>query len=106
MTNRTDGSKSPDHVSVGVVRERFDWTDVSPSTAVLETVKKATGTDPTELAPLYEYVDPDSLDSMCAHTTPNEASVRVSFDYSGVHVSVASDGLVAVCPSDTPVEFR
>jgi len=36
----------------------------APSDAVVLTVAAVTGTPPTELDPLYEYVDPDCLDAV------------------------------------------
>lgn len=69
----------------------------SPSERVIDAVATATGTEPTDLEPLFVAIDPDSLDALFEPTPYNE-SVRgsVSFDWAGCHVEVSSDGRVDV----------
>ena len=47
-----------------VMRSEFDWTDVAPSTAVIEVIAEAAGRDPIALEPLYASVDPEALDRL------------------------------------------
>ena len=42
-----------------MTRMEFDWTEIAPSTAVIELLAEESGQDPTELEPLYESVDPE-----------------------------------------------
>ena len=73
--------------------------DTTPvSQRVVERVADATDTDPTELAPLYGYVDPDSLDRLFAATGPRTVRTegRVTFRWAGCRVVVHADGTVDV----------
>lgn len=68
-----------------------------PSICVVETVADALETDPTELGPLYEAVDPDALDRL--FEAPHRfASGRVTFRFEGCNVTVDADGWVVVSP--------
>nr|WP_161605563.1 HalOD1 output domain-containing protein [Natronorubrum sulfidifaciens] len=56
-----------------------------PSMAVVSLVAAVTDTDPLELEPLYNAVDPEALDSLCA--AGNSVST-LSFEYAGYTVVV------------------
>lgn len=80
-----------------MIREsrQLDWQEYEyPSTAVIELVAEATGRDQTELAPLYDHVDSDALDSLL--TGPSEGDLELSFDYDDVFVRVTGSGVVEV----------
>lgn len=47
-------------------------TDESPSHAVIRAITEVKGVDPTEMAPLYEVIEPDALDAMFDGTTQSE----------------------------------
>lgn len=79
----------------GVVHARYDWSSTSPSTAVVETVAVARDCEPTMLDPLYEYVDPEALDTF-VRSSESPADARVSFDYDGLTVTVRGSGDVVV----------
>lgn len=82
--------------STGWIRHEWDRSEL-PSTAVIDAVAAATNRDPTTMSQLYDYVDPDALDSLM--TPQNDGStnpVTVSFMYDGVAVRVDSRGWVAV----------
>ncbi len=66
--------------------------DGTPSVTVVNTVADVEGTSFTELPPLYEAVDPDALDAMCAGDT----SGRVTFEYHGYTVTVEANERVVV----------
>ena len=66
--------------------------ETPPSYAVIEAVAAATDRDPTELPPLQRTVDVDALDALLDGRT--DSSIRLSFEYAGVRVSVDRDGVV------------
>jgi len=71
---------------------RFDRDGLAPSVAVaviLETALDA------ETSPLFDYVDPDSLDAIVAGS---ETTVTVTFDVESATVTVHGDGRVFVRP--------
>lgn len=80
--------------------------DAVCATSVEETL--GDGTEPRAggidvAPPLYEYVDPDALESLYAHaqTHPETASWTTTFEYADATVSVTSAGTVTVEPGDT-----
>lgn len=77
-------------------RREFDWTEIAPSTAVIELIAEESGRDPTELDPLSEKIDPEALDQIvsCNGTNPHDHTVSVSFSFCGYAVVVESGGLV------------
>lgn len=72
----------------------------SVSRRVVEEVATVTETDPTDLDPLYEFVDPDCLDAIFAETTAGTG--HLSFPVNGRRVVVWADGTVEVDPADVP----
>lgn len=83
-----------------VVRKQYDWTTISPSSAVVETVSQALDRAPTSFGPLYEYIDPDALNTIVASTTPTDTAgaTVVSFRLGTHEVAVHGDGEVVVRP--------
>ena len=65
--------------------------------AVVEAVAEATGRDPTELNPLYEYIDGDNLDGLLRGA---DQEVTVSFDYGRVQVEISASGPLTVRVQD------
>lgn len=76
-------------------RTEYDWSRVSPSTAVLELVASISDEDPVDLEPLYDYVDPDALDALFDPDRGGPAS-SVTFEFDVDTVTVHGDGTVAV----------
>lgn len=68
--------------------------DVSPSEKVVKAVAAKTGTDPLELPPLYETIDPDALDALVESS--GERSLQLEFQFAGRHVVVDGTGGVGV----------
>lgn len=64
----------------------------SPSMHILDEMAAHTGSDPLELPPLYEVIDPDALDVLVSSTARGE----VSFTYEGYQVTVNCSGTVGV----------
>ncbi|EMA30450.1 HalOD1 output domain-containing protein [Halobiforma nitratireducens] len=72
----------------------LDYHHDSPSLRVVDAIADTTDTDPLELEPLYNIVDPEALDRLFKNDADVRASVR--FEYAGHTVEVRSDGTVLV----------
>lgn len=72
--------------------------DTDVSTTVVTAVARASGTDPTELPPLYEHVDPEALNALVTHNfnRPGHVDLTVTFTFNGYDVVVSDDGEVVV----------
>lgn len=70
----------------------------SLSTALADMVARVKGTDPTENGfRLYEFIDPESLDTLYEHSKRWEASDwRLEFSTGEERVVVRSDGFIRV----------
>lgn len=88
------------HEPTGTYRTRFDPADRLASEAVVSAVSTATGTDPTELPPIYDAVDPDALCTLFGSPTTGSGRIRgtVTFEYADNLVTVDSRGTVEVDP--------
>jgi hypothetical protein len=103
----TTSDRGEDHGSVtdadGDIQAEYDWSSVTPSTAVIETVAIATNREPTALEPLYKSVDVDALDALLAsdgfHSTGRVTTV--SFAFAGHDVTVQNNGVVVVQPTES-----
>ena len=61
----------------------------SLSVEIVRAVATETGEDPAALAPLYEYIDPDALESLFAPTNGTDRrGGTIEFTYDGHQVSV------------------
>jgi len=76
----------------------------SAAVRVTEEVAEREGTDPLDLEPLYEAVDPDALDAFCRTGGPDAS---VTFAYLGYRVTVDGTGEVDVTdPEDGTDVYR
>lgn len=100
-SERSDDEESPSDTR-GAIQAEFDWSEVSPSTAVVETVAIAVDSEPTVLEPLYETVDPDALDTLIRslETNSTDEDATVTFALDGHEVTVRRDGTVGVRPDE------
>lgn len=81
----------------------FDWADYEPiSSTVVETVARAAGVPPTDLAELHDCVEPLALDQLFQATCDGSRSTNghVTFEYAGYEVTVHSFGQVVVRDPD------
>lgn len=72
-----------------------------PSVSVVETVAEATGTEPANMQPLYEVVDPDALDELMEPDLDRPGlsrSIYVTFRFEDCDVAVHADGRTVVAP--------
>jgi len=87
---------SPEHEPV--VEHDTDQS-VAPSVAVIEAVGAVSNSEPTELPPLVETIDPDALNSL--FNSPDSAG-RVVFRYLEYTVAVSADRTVRVYAGTAP----
>lgn len=94
--NTTAGSASSNSI-----HHDFSGTQTA-SLAVIEAVAAVSGTDPIELPPLYDVVNPDALDAMFEpHDRREGSNLRVEFTYNGFDVVVREGPEVTVDLEDT-----
>ena len=55
---------------------------------IITAVAEASGVDPMALPPLYDVVDPDTIDAVMERS---DESFELSFDFADVHVAVTTD---------------
>lgn len=83
----------------GTYHAHHDWEDSqSLSTTVIEAVGVATDTDPVQMDPLYEALDPDALDALFRPRSDDgpRANGQVVFSLDGHDVAVHSHGNIIV----------
>lgn len=79
------------------VSATYDWSSVRPSTAVVEVYAVATNQDPSTVEPLFDFVDPDALDTLVRSNGAASADdTVVSFTLSGRRITVDGSGTVTV----------
>lgn len=81
-----------------VAQAKFNWNHSgSAPVAIVEAVASATGQQPTEMEPLSDVIDTDSLEELFASTrsTPRDTG-HVQFQYQGCYVQVSASGAVSV----------
>ncbi|MFC4990574.1 HalOD1 output domain-containing protein [Saliphagus infecundisoli] len=71
-------------------RQECDWAQTQPSVAVAYTIADLEERDVMELSPLYEYVDPQSLDALVSESR----EVTISFTAYGYLVQLTDSEVV------------
>ncbi|WP_225333048.1 HalOD1 output domain-containing protein [Halomicrobium urmianum] len=75
----------------------------SLSRSVVDRVAEAENSDPLDLDPLYEAIDPDALDALQSQTDDGRQSdCRIAFAYHGHTVIADSSGTVTLADEATP----
>lgn len=89
----------------GTLEERNGWyvTSYDPGTrtaseVVVFALAAIAGTEPEEIQPLHETVDPDALDELFAPTIDGRprASGQVTFTHDGYAVTLGHDGTLSI----------
>lgn len=76
--------------------------DGSVSISIVTAVASRRDVDPTELPPLYEWIDPDALDSLFEPTrSGGPRRGRLEFTYDGHDIVVECDGGVEITVDGT-----
>lgn len=86
----------------GTYRASFDGSSETVCQAVVSMVSAISKTNPTELPPLGETIDPDALGAVLYSSPSNQSQgdVHVTFWYADYEVTVHSYGIVAVRPGE------
>lgn len=91
MSNADDG----DEAFIG----SYDWTEISPTAAIVEAVASVDGSPQTALDPLYGTIDPDALTEL-VDGNDNSGDIEISFLFESYRVTVCGDGTVIVVSPD------
>lgn len=67
---------------------------------IVEAVARQTGTDPLELPPLFEAVDPDAIETLCGPHENGRCECTVSFEYADHTVKIAGTDVAVSAISD------
>ena len=88
------------HEPTGTYRTRFGTAGRLASEAVVVAVAAATRSDPLELPPLYDAVDPDALSDLFepSPTGAKRFEGTVTFEYADHLVTVEGEGTITVEP--------
>lgn len=70
----------------------MDMMGTPVSEQVVQTVANQSDTDELDLPPLFDTLDPESLDTLIREMNKGE----VSFEYEGYSITVTTDGVVEV----------
>ena len=71
----------------------------SPSHGVIRAIAAVKGVEPTDVDPLYHFIDPDALDAMFDDTTEaRESDICVSFRIEDSKIEVSGDRRITVRP--------
>ncbi|XVH30984.1 HalOD1 output domain-containing protein [Haloferacaceae archaeon DSL9] len=95
--NTKDEDDHPDETDVH--RRTFDPARDSVVRELIEALAAATETDPTELAVLAEFVDPEALDGLFRSRpggVTRDAEVHVEFIYEGYLVRIDGSGVITL----------
>ncbi|WP_276282006.1 HalOD1 output domain-containing protein [Halorussus caseinilyticus] len=104
MTNDTtvlpSGVEIERDESDGCYRARYDSTEHPTSTVVVTAVAAVTETDPLDLEPLRESLDPDALDDIFRRTPGGHVREEgcVEFSLAAHEVVVGAEGDVEIYP--------
>lgn len=85
------------------VVDRFADAEESLSVTIVQALADAADVDPTDLPPIYDYINPDAIDSLHLDTregAPTELSL--SFTVDNWNVFVSDDGQVRICDGTQP----
>ncbi|WP_225336089.1 HalOD1 output domain-containing protein [Halomicrobium urmianum] len=74
--------------------------DEAPSVAVVRTVCALTDTEPTDLEPLYETIDPEGLDGIFTGAKDTAGPKSLSFEFGGCDVTVTYDEIRVSLPDE------
>ena len=106
-TNVREHTKEADHSEAvaslsSSVSTMYDWANVEPTTAVVETTAAVTGCKPTDLDILHDVVDTGALNAFLrSNQSDDDDELRVSFDYHGCTVIARQNGRITVIPVDS-----
>lgn len=92
QVNKNDSQAKP------IVHTSVEWeqdTENTPVYAVVSAVAEVEDTDPVDLPPLYNAIDPESLNSLFTSQS-NPVAEQITFQYAGYSIVVRGSGEVEV----------
>ncbi|MFC6785402.1 HalOD1 output domain-containing protein [Halobaculum halobium] len=100
------GNMSVYCVCTPVVDTKYDSeSDRSATDAIVRALADAAGVDPTDIPPLFDYVDPDALNTLFDSSDRGTGGdTLLSFQVDTWNVFVRSDGRIRVCDATQPTE--
>jgi len=79
--------------------------DETPTAAIVQALERATGSDLTEISPLYNSIDTEALDRLFAeHPKAVDSEAVLSFQVDTWNVFIRADGHIRVCDATQPTE--
>lgn len=75
-------------------------TDAAPSETLVIGVADIAGVDPLDLDPLFDAVDPDSLDEFVESGAEPDVGGRMEFTFADHRINVHASGLFEIRPID------
>lgn len=79
--------------------------DRSPTDVIIEALAEAAGVDPEELPPLYEFIEPDAIDTLFdRHDGAEGSGALLSFTVDTWNVFLRADGRIRVCDATQPTD--
>ena len=86
------------------LRRAYNWSDTAPSLAAVEALASIENVEPTELVTelevtLYDYVDPNALDTLVQNGDSN--SVTITFDVDSYRFQFEGDELIVTEVTDS-----
>ena len=93
-------------VCTPVVDAKYNFeNDRSATEAIMWALSDAVGVDPTDLPPLFDYVDLDALNALFDHSDRvTDGDTLLSFQVDTWNVFVRSDGRIRVCDATQPTD--
>jgi HSP20 family molecular chaperone IbpA len=67
-----------------------------PSETIVRRIANREGVDPTELEPLYDVIDLETLDRLTGETAGTDSDVQIGFTYRGYEVTVTGEGVIHI----------
>nr|AQM75280.1 hypothetical protein [Halorubrum lacusprofundi] len=89
-----------------VADAKYDFeSNRSATEAIIWALADAVGVDPTDLPPLFDYVDPDALNALFdSNDRVTDDDALLNFQVDTWNVFVRSDGLIRVCDATQPTD--
>ncbi|SIR63511.1 hypothetical protein SAMN05421858_3033 [Haladaptatus litoreus] len=107
MTEHPHSNDEHKQTDDAAYQTEFDPITDSVSEELVRAIATLNDADPTELALLWEFVDPEALDALFgprAAGNPRETNGRVSFTYDAYHVRIDSSGQITFHQSESESE--
>ena len=82
-----------------VVDAEYDFEmDTSPVDAIIEALAEAADIDPTDLPPLYDFIEPDAINQLFGkHSGASRSNAILSFRVDIWNVYIRGDGNIRIC---------